>query len=84
MLTKLECDANEKYYENIAKMTKMFIHKDTGNVYQVVNGKYVLDNPEKLFEFCKWCSLEWVMRNTDFSSVEWLRVFHFFKEERGF
>jgi hypothetical protein len=87
MLTKLKCDANEKFYDNIANISEMWIHKDTGNVYKINKNKYVLDNPKKLFEFCKWCSLEWVIRNTDFtplSNYERLNIFLFFQKERGF
>ena len=87
MLTKLQCGVNEKFYENMSKMTKTFIHKDTGNIYDIKLNKYILDTPEKLFEFSKWCSLEWVIRNTDFTSVsnyERLTIFIFFQKERGF
>ena len=84
---KLECNDNEKFYENIAKMTKIFVHKDTGNIYEIKLNKYFLDTQFKLFEFCKWCSLDWVVRNTDFSSIpnnERIKVFLFFQNEREF
>lgn len=72
MLTKSNCDANQVYYEKTARQINdggMFIHKDTGDCYIIKNNKYVLDTKQKLSNFCAWCSIAWVMRNTDFSSV---------------
>jgi hypothetical protein len=86
MLTKNKTRANIEFFENMAKITKVWIHQDTLIRYEIVNNKYILDTPEKLFELCKLSSLEWVMRNTDFSVVsndERYRIFYFFTKERG-
>ena len=86
MLTKNKTRANIEFFENMAKITKVWIHQDTLIRYEIVNNKYILDTPEKLMTFCKLCSLEWVIRNTDFSSntKETERgIFLYFIKNRG-
>jgi hypothetical protein len=69
MLTESQCNANQKYFENLIKITKAWAHLDTHITYEIVDDKFVLDTKQKLSHFCNMCSLDWILRNTNVSSI---------------